>query len=94
MRESTIEKEVCEYAKAAGWLVRKFTSPNRRSVPDRIFLKGGLAFFIEFKAPGKKLTPLQAREHEILKAKDCVVYVCDDTQQGREIIEDMGITFI
>lgn len=51
--EKEIEKKVCDYAKASGMLVYKFTSPARRSVPDRLFIpEGKSAFFIEFKREG------------------------------------------
>lgn len=59
IRESHIEKAVCVWAKADGWLVFKFSSPSLRGVPDRMFIKDGLIVFIEFKAPHKKPTPLQ-----------------------------------
>ena len=59
MRESKIEKAVCDYAKVEGWLTYKFTSPGQKGVPDRIFMRGGEMFFIEFKATGKSLRKLQ-----------------------------------
>lgn len=60
--EKDIERAACEWARSQGWLVYKFTSPNRRSVPDRLFLRDGKVVFIEFKRPGGKLTPMQERE--------------------------------
>lgn len=60
IRESHIERAVCLWAKGDGWLVFKFSSPSLRGVPDRMFIKDGLIVFIEFKAPHKKPTPLQA----------------------------------
>jgi len=61
MRESKIEKEVSRYAKGKGWLVYKFSSPGQRGVPDKIFMKDGVMFLIEFKATGKHLRKLQER---------------------------------
>ena len=60
--EKDIERKACEWAKRQGWLAYKFTSPQRRSVPDRLFLKDGRAVFIEFKRPGGRLTAGQTRE--------------------------------
>jgi hypothetical protein len=60
IRESHIERTVCVWAKNDGWLIFKFSSPSLRGVPDRMFIKDGLIVFIEFKAPSKKPTPLQA----------------------------------
>lgn len=60
--EKDIERKACAWAREQGWIVYKFTSPQRRSVPDRIFLRNGRTVFIEFKRPGGRLTPMQARE--------------------------------
>lgn len=66
--EKDIERKACDWAKAEGWLVYKFTSPARRSVPDRLFIKDGRAVFIEFKRPGGKLTEGQHRELQRLQS--------------------------
>ena len=70
MLESAIEAAIRKHAIKTGWLCYKFSSPAHRGVPDRIFfsLKGEVAL-IEVKAPGKKPTPLQARELAILQAR-------------------------
>lgn len=88
MREKDIEDPVCKYArKRFKMMALKFTSPQRRNVPDRIFLGfTGLMFFIEFKAPGKKATEGQLREHARLIGRGHRVYVCDDVDRGKEII--------
>lgn len=88
MLEKTIEKAVCDYAKEKGMLVYKFTSPNRRSVPDRLFVvKGGRLFFVEFKAPGNKPTPAQEREVFRLASHGVTVYVIDCIVKGKAIID-------
>ena len=87
MLEKHIERKVCDYAKSCNFLVYKFTSPQRRSVPDRMFISAtGVVLFIEFKAPGKKLTEGQAREIGRLKARGMPVYVVDDPDEGKRII--------
>lgn len=83
MRERDIEERVCRYARENGWWVRKFTSPGRRSAPDRIFAREGKVIFIEFKAPGKKPTPLQEQEHRRMRAAGLTVYVIDDVETGK-----------
>ena len=60
-RESTIEKNVCDYARKLGCLVLKLAGPNQKGQPDRMFLYRGRALFIEFKTPGKRPTPLQCK---------------------------------
>lgn len=90
MLEKPIEKAVCEYAKEQGLLVYKFTSPERRAVPDRMFITpSGKVFFIEFKATGKEATPQQEREHKRLKEYHVWVYVVDNIEQGKLIIDLM-----
>ena len=71
-------------------LVYKFTSPNRRSVPDRMIVAPhGPVFFIEFKRPGGKTTAGQDREIERLLNQNVSVYVVDDVDQGKVVIESM-----
>ena len=92
--ERDIEKAVCDYAKLpehGPMLVYKFTSPSRRSVPDRMFInKRGKVFFIEFKRKGEQLTPGQAREHQRLKEQNVSVYVIDTIADGKMLVELMS----
>ncbi len=90
MLEKEIEAEVCKYAesKSKGIEQRKFKTPNRRNAPDRIFLLSpGLVFFIEFKRPGEKPNKGQLREHQRLRDLEFHVYVCDDIEAGKRIID-------
>ena len=85
--ESKIERRVCEYAKSLGWLTYKFVSPGNKAVPDRIFLRGGWTFFIEFKAPGKEPTELQLRAHRKIRESGHLVFVADGIDLGRRIVD-------
>ena len=85
MRESTIERKVSEYARSQGWLTYKFTSPSNRGVPDRIYLKEGDCFFIEFKAPNKQPTKLQKKVIKRIESQDFYVYVIDSVENGRAL---------
>ena len=62
MKEKTVEANIVKWAKRAEVMTYKFTSPSRRSVPDRIFFYKGRVALLEVKAPGNKPTPAQARE--------------------------------
>ena len=63
MRESAIEKAICQCARENGFLCYKFTSPQHRGVPDRIFINPqGVTCYLEIKMPGEEPTPLQYRE--------------------------------
>lgn len=90
MLERDIERQVCEFARFRNLLVYKFTSPARAAVPDRVFiLPNGKVFFIEFKRPGAKATPAQAREHERLMKQNVPVFVIDNVLMGKAVIEGM-----
>jgi len=93
MLEKDIERKVCEYARSKGCLAYKFTSPNRAAVPDRLFIFKGKVWFIEFKAPGARATKPQLREHSILAEHYLDVFVIDDVEMGKMII-DAKITVI
>lgn len=90
MLEKDIESAVCKYAQQTyDMLARKYTSPSHRSVPDRLFLgHGDHHFFIEFKKPGGKLTSGQEREIEKLKKRGHRVYVIDNVEEGKEVIDN------
>ncbi|MDR9452134.1 MAG: VRR-NUC domain-containing protein [Acidimicrobiia bacterium] len=91
--ECDIETPVCRYAERKhGMKAEKFTSPGRRSVPDRLFsCIGGGVFFIEFKRPGKTATPKQEKDHQRRRDMGFRVFVCDDIDQGKRIVDDMAV---
>ncbi len=75
--EKDVEEKWCDVAKRHGWKAYKFSSPGNSSVPDRLFLRKGFAFFIEFKRPGKEATKNQLAEHKILRDAGFIVWVID-----------------
>ncbi len=85
--EKQIEEKVCTYAKEKGFLVYKFTSPARAAVPDRMFVRSGRVFFVEFKRSGQKPTPPQEREHKRLRDAGITVYVIDNVEDGKRMID-------
>jgi Holliday junction resolvase len=87
MRESTIERAVCAYAKSRGFLVMKLAGPNQKGQPDRMFIYQGKVLFIEFKAPGKKLTALQCKWLNHLTAQGMKACWCDDIGEGKQAID-------
>lgn len=64
MLERDIEAYLVKRCKEIGALCEKFTSPQRRSVPDRLITFNGRVLFVELKATGKKPTEAQVRDHE------------------------------
>lgn len=90
MLEKVIERKVSEYAKSKNVLAYKFTSPARAAVPDRLFIcPSGVVFFCEFKAEGKFPTPAQIREHTKLRAHMVNVFVIDNVDEGKLMIDQM-----
>lgn len=84
MLESQVEAALVRRVKQLGGTAEKFTSPGRRSVPDRLVtLPGGRIVFVELKAPGKQPTEKQARDHERRKALGCDVRVIDSVEGAR-----------
>jgi hypothetical protein len=59
-RESEIENYLIWTVERMGGTAYKFKSPNHRGVSDRIAcLPDGSVWFVELKAPGGRLSPLQ-----------------------------------
>ncbi len=85
--EKEIEKTVCAAAEKKGFLCFKFISPGNKGVPDRLFVKNNKFFFIEFKAPGKKLTVLQGEIFKILRKENVRCYMVDNVKSGLDILD-------
>lgn len=88
--EKVIEQKVCDYAKWLGCLVYKFTSPARRSVPDRLFIMphGKGCFFIEFKRLGGIATAAQQVEIEKIRKQGISVRIVDNVEEGKRVVRD------
>lgn len=84
-----IEDKVCRYARDRyGMLTFKFTSTARRGVPDRLFVTPeGLIMFVEFKAPGQKLSEPQRRTLDALAAYRCECAVIRDVERGKQLVD-------
>lgn len=82
MKEKDIENKLIKAVKEKGGLALKFTSPGMAGVPDRLVLlpKGKIAF-VEIKAKGKKLRPLQVRRKRQLEQLGFLVYCIDNIDQ-------------
>jgi hypothetical protein len=87
-RESSVEGRAKRYAAKLGYWCRKFKSPGKTSAPDDVFKHpNGPAFYIEFKALGKKPTPMQLNEHEEMRAVGLIVYVVDNFDDAKTILD-------
>ena len=88
MREKSIEAKLVDAVKAAGGVCWKFTSPGTSGVPDRIVLmpSGGIGF-VEVKASGEKLRPLQRLRIRTLRRLGFKAFVLDSPEQIGGIID-------
>lgn len=90
MRERQIEAKLVQAVKSMGGLAPKFVSPGLDGVPDRlVLLPGGKMAFVELKASGKTLRPLQVRRKRQLEALGFSVYCIDNTKQIGGILDEI-----
>lgn len=82
MKEKVVERYLVDQIEKRGGTCEKFTSPARRSVPDRICsMRRGQLFFVEVKRPGEDATKAQQRDHARRRARGFLVFVID-TKEG------------
>lgn len=74
--EIDLEKKAVKWARARGWYSRKYKSQGRRAAPDRIFIRKGRTFFVEFKRLGNAPTDQQWEEiGDLVEAGADVVWI-------------------
>ena len=88
MSEKNTEQKLVKAVKSKGGLAPKFVSPGFDGVPDRIVLlpRGRIAF-IELKAKGRKMRPLQVRRKRQLESLGFSVYCIDSPEQIGGILD-------
>ena len=90
MREKTVEAKLAAAVKAMGGLAPKFTSPGYDGMPDRmVLLPNGKFAFVELKAPGKKMRPLQVRRKNQIEALGFSVYCIDNPEQIGGVLREI-----
>lgn len=90
MKESKVEAYFVRRVKEAGGEQRKFTSPGRSGVTDRIVGFPGARFaFVEIKRPGEGAKAHQEREHNRWRALGFDVRVLDTPQAVDTFIWEM-----
>lgn len=91
MLESTLEGRLKREVEKLGGRAVKWTSPGLSGVPDRmVLLPGGQIIFVEMKAPGKPLRPLQVKRKKELEALGFRVYRLDSTLSIEKFIEEVS----
>lgn len=82
MREKIIEQKLVWMVKKMGGRAVKFVSPGLDGMPDRLVLfPDGRLAFVELKAPGRILRPLQEKRKGQLRALGFLVFCIDDENQ-------------
>lgn len=85
--ESKVERYLHQRVTALGGTTRKWTSPGRAGVPDRICFLQGRVFFVEIKTDTGKLSVRQQREIDELKRHGAEVFVVYGVSQVSSLIE-------
>lgn len=82
MSESALESRLVKEVKRIGGIAPKWVSPGNRGVPDRlVILPNGKTIYVEMKAPGKPLKPLQAKWAKTLMKLGHTVYMIDSNER-------------
>jgi len=89
--EKTIENYLIKRIQSLGGECEKFTSPMRRSVPDRIIsMPGGRIVFVEVKRFGKQATDMQARDHQRRREMGFSVWTVDSKAAVDHLVEELS----
>jgi len=68
--------------------VRKLRFVGHRGAPDRAVMRDGRTFYVELKAPGKKVPAYQAREHQRLRDVGQIVCIIDSFEAVDQFVRD------
>ena len=100
MLERDVESDLVDKVRRLHGAAYKFTSPNRRNVPDRIVLQAippdlrpvvaRYIRFVELKATGVRPSNGQLREHERLRALGFTVEVSDTPETNTDVVLAMA----
>ena len=90
MREKKIEQQLVKEVKDIGGIALKIASPGFDGMPDRlILLPNRKLAFVEVKAPGKTLRPLQEKRKRQLEALGFLVFCLEHIEQIGGILHEI-----
>lgn len=90
MKEKTIEKKLTNTVKAMGGISLKLVSQGFDGMPDRLVLiADGKLGFVELKAPGQMMRPLQKRRKRQLEALGFLVFCLDSIERIGGILDEI-----
>lgn len=88
MREYVVENEFVKAVRKAGGVAYKLNSLTANGLPDRLVLfPMGKTVFVELKAPGKQMRPLQVKRRYQLEKLGFPVLCVDRFSQIRPVID-------
>ena len=88
MREYVVENEFVKAVRKAGGVAYKLNSLTANGLPDRLVLfPPGKTVFVELKAPGKQMRPLQVKRRRQLQQLGFPVLCVDRFSQIKDVIE-------
>lgn len=86
--EKELEAECTRYARERGWLAVKLENTGHTGIPDRLYLKGGQAVFVEFKTPGGgRLSIFQSHWLERLEREQFTARTIWTVEEFKKIIK-------
>lgn len=92
MREISVENYLKKQCSKHHIMCHKYISPGKNGVPDRLLAghryddKIPLIIFVELKAPGKKLRPLQVATHNTMRSYGCIIDTADSYDDVNNIL--------
>ena len=90
MREKSVEQKLILAVHTLGGIALKLISPGWAGAPDRlILLPAGRLAFVEVKAPGMHLRPLQVKRKRQLEALGFSVYCIDHPDQIGGVLDEI-----
>lgn len=93
MRESAIEKYLCQRVAAIGGVCEKHVSPGLRGVPDQLVTwHDGRMFLCELKAPKGRTSGLQRKDHKRRARLGVKVWICHTLEQVDAFIAWLEVT--
>lgn len=90
MKESQIERWLCDQVRAMGGICDKYTSPSNPGVPDRIIIMpGGRVIFAELKTEIGCLSGIQKWQRTRYAGVGADVRLVKGMKGARELVEEL-----
>jgi len=89
MKESAVESAICAYARSKGITTQKQNGMHNRGKADQLFMRNGVAAFLEIKRPGEKPTALQLRYLKQRKEDGFAASWASSFEMGKQFIDEV-----